>query len=45
MNTTANKSFPIFISFPNDPGEIRTHDTRFRKPMLYPAELQGLNMN
>ncbi len=23
------------------PGETRTHDTRFRKPLLYPPELQG----
>lgn len=23
----------------NDPGEIRTHDPRFRRPLLYPAEL------
>ncbi len=23
------------------PGEIRTRDTRFRKPLLYPTELQG----
>ena len=25
------------------PGESRTHDTRFRKPLLYPSELQGHN--
>ena len=24
-----------------DPGKIRTSDLRFRKPLLYPAELQG----
>ena len=23
------------------PGAIRTHDTRFRKPVLYPTELRG----
>ena len=23
------------------PGAIRTPDTRFRKPLLYPSELQG----
>ena len=23
------------------PGETRTHDLRFRKPLLYPAELRG----
>src|SRR5688500_3609211 len=23
------------------PGAIRTHDTRFRKPLLYPPELRG----
>lgn len=23
------------------PGQIRTADTRFRKPVLYPSELQG----
>jgi hypothetical protein len=23
------------------PGASRTHDTRFRKPLLYPTELQG----
>ncbi len=23
------------------PGQIRTADTRFRKPLLYPSELQG----
>ena len=23
------------------PGATRTHDTRFRKPLLYPPELQG----
>jgi hypothetical protein len=23
------------------PGGSRTHDTRFRKPLLYPTELQG----
>ena len=23
------------------PGAIRTRDTRFRKPLLYPSELQG----
>ncbi len=26
------------------PGPIRTADTRFRKPVLYPAELQGRNI-
>lgn len=25
------------------PGEIRTHDLRFRKPSLFPTELQGPN--
>ena len=25
------------------PGATRTHDTRFRKPLLYPPELQGLD--
>ena len=25
----------------NTPGVTRTHDIRFRKPMLYPAELRG----
>ena len=25
------------------PGEIRTHDPRIRNPVLYPAELRGLN--
>ena len=25
------------------PGQIRTADLRFRKPSLYPSELQGLN--
>ena len=24
------------------PGATRTHGTRFRKPLLYPPELQGL---
>ncbi len=27
-----------------DPGVIRTRDIRFRRPMLYPAELRGHNM-
>lgn len=26
----------------NAPGGIRTHDLRFRKPSLYPAELRAL---
>lgn len=25
----------------SDPGRIRTCDQRFRKPLLYPAELRG----
>lgn len=29
-------------NFAGTPGAIRTHDTRFRKPLLYPSELQGL---
>jgi hypothetical protein len=27
--------------FSGDPGKIRTSDLRFRKPSLYPSELQG----
>ena len=27
------------------PGVTRTRDPRFRKPMLYPTELRGLNAN
>ena len=26
----------------NAPGGVRTHDLRFRKPLLYPAELRAL---
>ena len=26
---------------PSTPGKIRTSDLRFRKPLLYPAELRG----
>ncbi len=29
---------------PDTPGPIRTADTRFRKPVLYPSELQGRNI-
>jgi hypothetical protein len=32
------KSQPRFNGVP---GEVRTHDLRFRKPPLYPAELPG----
>lgn len=41
-------SDPLFLMLPqtfcgisNTPGGIRTHDLRFRKPALYPAELRG----
>ena len=27
------------------PGESRTHDTRFRKPLLYPLSYRGLKLN
>src|SRR5207237_6999589 len=30
-------------SFSGGPGQSRTADQRFRKPLLYPSELQGLN--
>jgi hypothetical protein len=30
-----------FVSVNGDPGKIRTSDLRFRKPSLYPPELQG----
>ncbi len=30
-----------FILPPHIPGRIRTADLRFRKPVLYPAELRG----
>lgn len=34
-----------FTGFLNAPDAIRTHDLRFRKPTLYPAELRGLEKN
>ena len=30
-----------FVTKSSTPGAIRTPDTRFRKPLLYPTELQG----
>lgn len=35
------KLFVKFTQRKRDPGEIRTPDTRFRKAVLYPAELRG----
>jgi Phage integrase family len=34
-------SFPKFFKKNGGPGESRTPDTRFRKPLLYPSELQA----
>ena len=31
----------VLASNSGTPGATRTHDTRFRKPLLYPTELQG----
>ena len=32
---------PVWIKYTfGAPGEIRTHDPRFRRPILYPAELR-----
>ena len=36
---------PQVIEKVGRPGEIRTPDPRFRKPLLYPSELQALNHN
>jgi hypothetical protein len=36
------RSFPKFFRKNGGPGESRTPDTRFRKPLLYPSELQAL---
>ena len=40
---TQKGHFPerIMTFFNCTPGEIRTPDTRLRKPLLYPTELQG----
>ncbi len=34
----------LFLAGDGAPGESRTHDTRFRKPLLCPSELQGLRL-
>ena len=34
-------NFGNFGNGSGDPGRIRTSDLRFRKPSLYPSELQG----
>jgi transcriptional regulator with XRE-family HTH domain len=37
----ADKSKTYDYIIKNTPGATRTPDTRFRKPLLYPTELQG----
>ncbi len=34
--------YAVTVGEYGDPGRTRTCDIRFRKPMLYPAELRGL---
>ena len=34
-------SHAALLTVGGDPGKTRTSDTRFRKPVLYPAELRG----
>ena len=43
MNTTEHKSqkAPAQVVENGGPGQSRTADQRFRKPLLYPSELQG----
>lgn len=33
------RAITLSLTITGDSGEIRTHDPRFRRPLLYPAEL------
>ena len=41
MNKRPTEPMLLLASNSGTPGATRTHDTRFRKPLLYPPELQG----
>ncbi len=41
MTCSSEERVAVLVSKRGTPGATRTHDTRFRKPLLYPTELQG----